>query len=153
MRRVSDPLGKSTPFSAVRLHRTTTLQWFRCISASGIMHPLRSHSLIFLALISPTTSPHCKVRVAEFKSQSECRLGAPPMCVYIGHLFCLYFCHAPQRPVEIRMRVYFYACSLRPRSLKILICGNRSRPAGEIIVASARQSTRYRNAERQSILR
>lgn len=119
MRRVSDPLGKSTPFSTVRLHRTTTLQWHRCIPASGIMQPPSLPFLATLAPISPTTSLHCKVRVAKFKSQSECKLGVPPVYIYIGHPFCLYLCMSSTP--RIRMRVYFYACSLRPRLLKIPI--------------------------------
>lgn len=91
MRRVPDPLGKSTPISAARLRRTTTLQPHLCIEHHTFLFQLFFY-LSYPSLNHPTpaTSPHCKVRVAEFKSQSECRLSAPR--VYIGHPFCLYLC-------------------------------------------------------------
>lgn len=132
MRRVSDPLGKSTAISAARLHRATMLQWRLCIEHHALSFNLLALSL-FLSLsfissplpsspTSPTTSPYCKVRVAEFKSQSECRLGASRVCIQVAPFVYTFACflNAPRRCVYVC--VFFYACTsccLRSRLLKI----------------------------------
>lgn len=107
---LSDLLSKSTPISATHLHRTTTLQWRLCIRYHVFFFrsPPSPPSLPFHPFTSPTTLPHCKVRVAKFKSQNECRLGASR--VYIGHPFVCIFAYSSTPRVNLYVCICVFLC-------------------------------------------
>lgn len=78
--------------------------------------------LFYCPLTSPTTSFFCKVRVAKFKSQSECRLGV--LHVYIGHPFvCIFACSSTPR-VSLYVCIFYVCCCTRDCLKFLAICEN-----------------------------
>lgn len=139
---LSDLLSKSTPISATHLHRTTTLQWRLCIRYHVFFFrsPPSPPSLPFHPFTSPITLPHCKVRVAKFKSQNECRLGASR--VYIGHPFVCIFAYSSTPRVNLYVCICVFlcvsacCCACEYLQAILAICENPSYHDSEIIVVS-----------------